>query len=114
MHKKKKSILKEIDGRYAELNTAGSPSNSERISAYKQAAIKIAYLLDKLKKASPSDLKKMGTGPKTQSIIASNVYGWFERIKRGLYRLNKTGQKSYQKYNYLIAIFNKDSKKEAK
>lgn len=108
MHKKKQSILQEINGRYAELNTGGSPSKAERVSSYKQAAVKIAYLLEKLKKSSPSELRKMGAGPKTQTILSSNIYGWFERIERGLYKLNKAGKQGYKNYKELIAIFKKE------
>lgn len=107
MHNKRKSILKEIDGRYSEFNSGGSPSKSEKISSYKQAAIKIAYMLDKYEKASPAQLRKMGTGHKTQNILSMNVYGWFDKIERGIYKLNTEGKKSYRKYDKLITIFEK-------
>jgi hypothetical protein len=110
MRKKRNRILQEIDGRYAEFNKGGSPSETERVSAYKQAAVKIAFLLDKLKKATPSQLKGFGTGPKTQGILSSNIYGWFDRIDRGVYSLNKAGRKSYKQYKELINILkNEDS-----
>ncbi len=82
------SIIREIDGRYSEFNKAGSAVADRRISAYKQQALVAAYLLKDKESLSPSQIRKSGGGSKTQQILSGNVYGWFDRIGRGLYRLN--------------------------
>ena len=39
----------------------------------------------------PAELRAMGTGPRTLATLRDNVYGWFERVDRGIYRLTSTG-----------------------
>ncbi len=98
MHKRKNAIIREIDGRFAEFNMAGQTSKREFISAYKQAAILIAHFLREKTTASPKELALLGTGPKTQQILSGNLYGWYDRVERGVYRLNEAGEKALERY----------------
>jgi hypothetical protein len=101
-HKKRIAIIKEIDGRYAEFNLGGSPVKKERISAYKQEAVRIAFLLEKNGLLSPKQLRAMGTGAKTQRILSHNVYGWFDRVRKGTYILDDAGRAALKKYKDVI------------
>lgn len=101
-HKRKQAILREIDGRYAEFNRAGSPTTTERISSYKQEAIRIVYFLTQLGTASPRELVQAGSGPRTQMILSGNIYGWFEKVERGVYTLSEPGRQSFEKYRELL------------
>jgi len=101
-HKKRIAIIKEIEGRYAEFNLGGSPVKHERISAYKQETLRIAYMLKHKGLLSPKQLRALGTGVKTQSILSYNVYGWFDRVKRGTYSLNQAGVLALKKYKEVI------------
>ncbi|MBN1797353.1 MAG: hypothetical protein JW822_02170 [Spirochaetales bacterium] len=101
-HKKRIAIIKEIEGRYAEFNLGGSPVKHERISAYKQETIRIACLLKDRGMLSPKKLRGLGTSMKTQSILSNNVYGWFDRVERGTYILNKAGSLALKKYSHVI------------
>jgi hypothetical protein len=96
------AILREIDGRYAELNRAGSPAAREKINAYKQQSLKIALLLAKHGPLAPKQLRSMGTGEKTGRILADNLYGWFDRVERGVYSLNPAGEQSLHHYQHVI------------
>jgi GNAT superfamily N-acetyltransferase len=100
--KKRAAIIREINGRYAEFNMAGSPSKQERITAYKQEAIKIAYLLRTQGAASARKLVDLGTGNKTQRILSQNNYGWFDRIRRGTYQLNRWGEQALAAYPRVV------------
>jgi len=51
---------------------------------------------------SPKQLRALGTGVKTQSILSYNVYGWFDRVKRGTYSLNQAGVLALKKYKEVI------------
>ena len=90
------SIIREIDGRYSEFNKAGSTVTGRRVSAYKQQALVAAYLLKDKESLSPSQIRKSGGGAKTQQILAGNVYGWFDRVSRGLYCLNPAGREALE------------------
>ena len=100
--RRREAIIREIDGRYSEFNKAGSAVVDIRISAYKQQALVAAYLLKKNGPLSPSAIKKSGGGNKTQQILAGNVYGWFDRVSRGLYNLNDAGQIALNNHSEIL------------
>lgn len=101
--KKRAAILREIDGRYAEFNTAGEPSAREKIFAYKQEALLIAAELKRCGPLSPKELRERGYSIKTQAILSKNVYGWFERIERGVYNLHPAGTEALHLYADVLA-----------
>jgi hypothetical protein len=47
----------------------------------------------------------MGTGPKTQSVLHANVYGWFDRIGVGVYTLGPQGHEALAQYPELVKRF---------
>jgi hypothetical protein len=97
--KKKRVILREIDGRYGEFHRGGIPTTKEKITAYKQEAIKISFLLRDEGPQSPKELKEKGARQdKTQRILSANVYGWFDKPSRGVYELNQAGEEALRRY----------------
>jgi hypothetical protein len=101
-HRKRRAIIREIDGRFAEFDIAGSPASREKMSAYKQQAIRIAYFLEINGPSSPKKMKELSGTEKAQSILSSNFYGWFDRVERGVYTLNRAGKKSLKRYASLF------------
>ena len=59
------------------------------MTAYRQQALSCAVALS-IKPLRPKDLKQYS--PRAQSILLGNVYGWFDRVERGLYTLSETGR----------------------
>ena len=96
--RKKRAILREIDGRYAEFNSAGEPAAGKKIFAYRQEALRIAAFLKQNGEMSPKQLREEGCSVKTQEIVSKNVYGWFERVTRGVYRLHPAGARALDVY----------------
>lgn len=87
--KKRRSVLKEFSERHGDYNTGGS-TRKKLVTAYKEMAIHIACCLEKFGTLSPKQLRKLGTDEnKTRAILADNHYGWFERVSKGLYRLDE-------------------------
>ncbi|GAB4454340.1 MAG: DUF2161 domain-containing phosphodiesterase [Armatimonadaceae bacterium] len=84
--RKRRAVLKEIAERSADYNIAGQ-TRRPVLTAYRERAIQIAALLHINGSLTPAALRAQGTGPKTQSILNRNVYGWFERVDRGIYAL---------------------------
>ena len=103
--KKRASLLKELDGRYHNFNTGGSPSSKKQITSYMLNAIQIAVTLNVLGQSSPSLLIENGTSSNTQSILSKNFYGWFERKKRGIYKLNSDGNNALSTFSKQSAYF---------
>lgn len=110
--KKRESIIREIEGRYGEFNKGGSAVGDKRISTYKQEAIRIAWLLSRMGSASPKQLRNEGCGDKTQPILSQNLYGWFEKERRGVYMLSKEGYKALYQYKECVSLLESHRVKE--
>jgi len=98
------AILREIDSRSGDYNEGGS-CRRKLMTAYRENAIQIACALKQHGPLSPKQLRALGTGPKTLGILYDNVYGWFERIDRGVYDLNAAGRAALKQYRKLAAHY---------
>lgn len=97
--RKQNAILREVNGRYGEFNKGGIPSTEERITAYRQEAVRLAVLLKEQGEASPKQLRELSARPeKVQPILSQNVYGWFDRVRKGVYILNEAGLTALERY----------------
>lgn len=104
--KKKENIIKEINGRYVDLNVGGS-TGKKLVTAYRESALFIACCLNMLGPLSPKALRELGTdNKKTTSILSENHYGWFEKVHRGMYNLNDEGKKALKQYKDLVDYYN--------
>jgi hypothetical protein len=63
----------------------------ERVTAYRQQALACAAALGKGPRR-PRELKAIA--PDAGRILLRNVYGWFERAERGVYRLTASGKQA--------------------
>ncbi|RNB52746.1 hypothetical protein EDM57_20780 [Brevibacillus gelatini] len=99
--RKRARIIQEIQGRYGDYNVGGS-SQTKIMTAYKQGCIQIAALLQHYGPLAPKELKEKGATDKTSSILSKNYYGWFTRIKRGVYALTTAGEKELAAYPELV------------
>jgi hypothetical protein len=68
---------------------AGGSTRRPIMTAYRQQALACAAALAKAP-ARPRDLK--ACMPDAAKILQHNVYGWFERIERGIYGLTPAGR----------------------
>ena len=102
--KARRSIIKEAEGRTADFNTGGS-TKKKLMTAYRENSLQIACFLEQLGAASPKQLRELGTGGKTQSILAKNFYGWFERVDKGIYSLTPQGQKEMANFPELANYY---------
>ncbi len=101
---KRRAILQEVAGRSGDRNQGGS-SRRGIVTAYREQAVFIACCLDKHGPLSPEQLRELGAGPKTPSILRRNVYGWFERVRVGEYALREEGREALAAYVDLVAQF---------
>jgi len=100
-------ILEEMIGRSGNRNRGGS-TGSKLVTAYRENAIQIAAYLRRLGPSSPRDLRDLGGGSKTQSILYDNVYGWFRRVGRGIYALSDRGHRELADYEDLAVDYGED------
>lgn len=104
--KKRNGIITEINGRHGNFNTGGS-TRCKIMTAYKENAIQIACYLQKYGPLSLGQLKELGTGAKTGSILQKNFYGWFERVSKGFYQITSEGARALSDYPELIDYYSK-------
>lgn len=99
--KRRQALLKELAGRSQELNRGGSRGR-KLVTAYREQALHIAWWLHQLGPQSPRQLRQLGTGEKTTSILYRNFYGWYEHLARGLYGLSERGATALEDYPDLV------------
>lgn len=88
---KRRALLLREHGRRRGDPTQGGTTRKPIMTAYRQQALICAEALREGPRR-PRDLKAVA--PDAGSILLRNVYGWFERAERGVYRLTTTGQQA--------------------
>jgi hypothetical protein len=86
----RRRIMKEHSSRKGD-PTAGGSTRQPIMTAYRQRALACAFVMREGPKA-PRELKHLA--PDAGTILLRNVYGWFERSARGLYRLTPAGKEA--------------------
>ena len=105
-HKKRKAIVKEIDGRSIDTNTGGV--NGRKIAtAFTEKCINLACLLTARGPSSPKELRALGADENCAAILRRNNYGWFDRIEKGIYAINDKGKTEAAKYPELCGYYSK-------
>ena len=75
--------------------TAGGSVRRPIMTAYRQEALRCATQLE----AGPATLRAIRAAcdlPHAGRILQSNVYGWFERVERGVYVLSPRGRRALE------------------
>ena len=75
--------------------TLGGSTRQPIMTAYRQQALACAAALAQAS-ARPRDLKP--AMPDAPKILLSNVYGWFDRVERGIYKLSDTGKSALKQW----------------
>ena len=102
---KRKVLLKELNGRILDLNKGGA-SRCGIITAYRERCIKTACIIKCRGAKRPKELvDDYGCEKDTAAILQRNVYGWFTRIKRGVYGLSEDGEKSFEEPNAIAEYY---------
>ena len=103
----RRDIIREIDGRSGNHNVGGSPAGTKIVTAYRECAIFIACCLDLQGPMRPAELRKLGTGAKTQAVLYNNHYGWFDRLGNGQYSLHEQGRAALEDYPAIALHYRK-------
>ncbi len=138
--RRRTAIIREIDRRYAEFDKGGSPTRLtrapsaagrragrragpfgdgspgpvRRMTAYRQRAFLTAELLRQAGgTAHPRDLRAAGAPETCGTILARNVYGWFERVERGTYRLHPAGAEALRRDAEAVEVILLSSRRQS-
>lgn len=102
--RERRAVLREMAGRSGD-HSEGGGNGRPVVTAYREAALYIAFCLGRRGPLAPRQLRALGGGAKTQSILAKDFYGWFERVERGVYRLRSAGEAALAQQPDLAAGF---------
>ncbi len=95
-------LLKEFAHRVGDHNVGGM-TRRPIVTAYRQAALACAaYLRDQgpTKAARVAQASRVGSAGR---VLRDDVYGWFERVDRGVYRLSPKGEAAMNTYADVVA-----------
>lgn len=103
--KKRGSLEKEFSERRLDLNIGGC-SGVPLVTAYREASLHLAYLINREGPLSPKALKQLGGHPKkTSAILSADHYHWFIRQPDQTYSLTESGKEALETYSTLIEAF---------
>jgi len=68
------------------------------VTAYRQEALRCAGLLAENGPMSLPALRAAGDVPNAARILQRDVYGWFERVERGIYRVSAEGRRGLDRF----------------
>jgi len=91
LKKHTQNLLKEFRHRVGDPNLGGSTQKGI-ITAYRQKALAIAIYLNQAGETKAAIIAQALTEPKTRNILYDNVYGWFDRLGKGIYRISARGK----------------------
>jgi hypothetical protein len=93
-------LIQEFRERSGDYNVGGS-AQRKLVTAYREKAIECAYMLKTYGSLSPKRLRELTENPKVAALLQRNVYRWFERCSRGVYRLTPLGEQELEQYRYI-------------
>lgn len=89
--KQTQRLLKEFQERVGDPNMGGTNMKRGLMTAYRQKALGISEYLMVHGATKASVIANSLEEPKTRAILYDNVYGWFERLGKGVYTLSPRG-----------------------
>jgi hypothetical protein len=92
--RKRRALVAEHGKRQGDPSTGGT-RGVPIVTAYRQEALACATLLRD--GAQPTRALAQAT-PRATAIVYQNVYGWFERVSRGVYRLTPDGAAALERW----------------
>ncbi len=99
---RKTKLLSEFESRHGDPNMGGMTS-AGLMTSYRQGALRCAKVLHDEGACKASYVAKMAGFEKARNCMASNHYGWFEKIDRGVYGLTPEGAKALDAHADAIA-----------
>ena len=93
--KRKLKLLSEFERRHGDPNEGGMTS-AGMMTSYRQGALRCAKVLHDEGACKGSYVAKMAGFEKATVLMASNHYGWFEKIERGVYGLTREGARALE------------------
>jgi len=108
---KKARLLREFAKRVGDPNTGGA-TRQGLMTAYRQDALRCAKFLHETGEAKAAEVARASNVETARRLMADNHYGWFDRVRTGIYTLSPKGQEAVIEYAEEIARINSLLKSE--
>ena len=90
--RRQERLLGEFMRRVGDPNLGGTEKRKGIMTAYRQRALAIGWFLQKNGPTKASHVAQTLREPKARAILYRDVYGWFDRESRGVYKLSPRGE----------------------
>ncbi|MGI9509833.1 MAG: DUF2161 domain-containing phosphodiesterase [Geminicoccaceae bacterium] len=97
VRKKRERLLREFTLRVGDPMTGGS-TKKPVMTAYRQDALRCARVLGERGPGKVGKIRDAAGVERAGSILLRDVYGWFERIERGVYGLTPKGEEALSQF----------------
>jgi hypothetical protein len=91
-------LLGEHARRVGDPNRGGSSTKVPMMTAYRQEALRCAELLASNGPMKLAALRLAADAPRAATILQQDVYGWFERVERGVYAVSPAGRRGLEMF----------------
>lgn len=95
-------LLREFARRVGDPNAGGAATATGRMTAYRQDALRCARHLAAEGPTKASVVAGATGVPKAATLLLRDVYGWFERVERGIYALTPKGTQALEDYGAAV------------
>jgi hypothetical protein len=102
--KRASRLLKEFTDRSGDYNLGGS-TGRKLVTAYRERALQCALALRCHGPSSPRKIRDWTSCVNAGSLLRDNVYGWFAKVEKGIYRLTSAGEQALQEYTDITSVW---------
>ncbi len=95
--KKRERLLREFARRVGD-PTSGGSTRKPVMTAYRQDALRCAHVLGEQGPRKVAELRAAAGVQRAGLILLRDVYGWFERVERGVYQLTPKGEEALRHF----------------
>lgn len=97
-------LLGEHARRVGDPNRGGSSTKVPVMTAYRQTALRCAALLAKNGPMKAAAVRSACEAPNAGAILRDDVYGWFERVERGIYAVTPEGRRGLTRFGWEASV----------
>ena len=105
--KQKEALTKEFQKRKVKSNTGGV-HGTKLMTAYREDSLLVLdALLELGGEATTKNVRELSGVEKTTAILHDNYYGWFLKVKKGVYKVEDAGLKAVEEFEDAIRVLKK-------
>ncbi|SDC03845.1 hypothetical protein SAMN02799630_02503 [Paenibacillus sp. UNCCL117] len=97
-------LEQEFRERHGDYNVGGS-SKQKLVTAYREKSLRLAAMLATHGPLPPRKLRELCGNSRAADMLQKNVYLWFQRVERGIYRLSPQGEEALLTFAHVVEAY---------